>query len=113
MLVFADDIVGEYRLSKGPFNTWHYVTITKKANGGGYTWTNRAGRSWTLTFKGMSSDGFNTYAVGTDSPYYTFANGVRYRTPKLFIRNGVTEMQGPFYELYKQISAGKCFNVHT
>ena len=28
-------------MSKGPFNRWHYVVISKKSDGTGYTWKNR------------------------------------------------------------------------
>lgn len=102
-ILFIDDIVGEYALSMGPFNNWHYVTITKRADGSGYTWKNRAGRSWTLTYKSLSSNGENIYAVGRNSPYYTFANGEKYRSPKLHVNDLITEFEGPFYERYTKI----------
>ena len=96
-----DDIIGDYELKAGPHDNWHYVTIRKKADGSGYTWTNRAGVSWSLTYAGVYLDGFKTYAVGKDSYYYDRQNGWQYRTPTLFQRdNGVTDFQGPFYELY-------------
>ena len=64
--------------------------------------TTRAGVSWSLTYRGKSDQGFLVYNVGRDSPYYTFADGEKYRTPTLFERNGVTEIQGPGYALYKK-----------
>ena len=53
-----------------------------------------------MTYAGVTAEGFNSYAVGADSVYYDNQGGSRYRSPTLFERNGVTEFQGPFYELY-------------
>ena len=44
----------------GATNYWHYVNIAKKTSGekeGGYTWTNAAGVSWTLTFDESFEEG--------------------------------------------------------
>ena len=49
-------------------NNWHYVDITH-VSGDTYKWTNRAGRSWTLT-KTTTSMLEDQLEVGTDCPYH-------------------------------------------
>ena len=88
----TDDIVGYYERSKGPFNDWHYVTITKKDTGV-YTWKNKAGASWTLTAKAA-----DTYTVGKDCPYYEL---IGYTIAHL---KG-NEIEGPYLEMYRKLPA--------
>ena len=41
-----DDVIGSYTTAN-PTNDWHYGNITR--DGSNLKWTNRAGKSWTLT----------------------------------------------------------------
>ena len=117
-------IIGEYELTVGPSNAWHYVNITKKT---GYTqdvftWKNRAGwsltmkqtsiifphpgPSWTLTFVEQPDDETLTFSVGDDCPYHDPQNG-NYTLAKLHINatKGI-EIEGPSKELYVKLKRG-------
>merc|ERR1719265_403358 len=55
-LRIANELVGNYechRYDADGKTDWHYVEVT--SNGDGVLkWTNRAGRSWTLTMRGVN-----------------------------------------------------------
>ena len=57
-------VLGDYQLEAGPFNDWHWVTITE--DGQDLLWTNAAGRSWSLNI----TDDSTIFEVGDNSPYY-------------------------------------------
>ena len=57
--------LGEYEREAGPFNNWHYVTISQNPKNGVYKWTNRAGITWSLYRSGP-----NSLRVGEDCPYF-------------------------------------------
>jgi len=95
---------GKYELSNGPFNDWHYVEITSKS-GNDYTWTNRAGVSWTLTFQKKIDETTLSFSVGTDCPYYRqgYTEGFLFTETE----RGV-QIQGPHKELYAKIVDCDC-----
>jgi len=74
-------------------NNWHYVDITY-VGGNLYRWTNKAGRSWTLTSNG-SNNSPAELDVGRDCPYYNFGNH-----RKLEYKNGYSYVLGPWGEQY-------------
>jgi len=100
----SDTFPGKYELSNGPFNDWHYVEITSKS-GNDYTWTNRAGVSWTLTFQKKIDDTHLSFSVGTDCPYYRqgYTEGFLFTETE----RGV-QIQGPHKELYAKIVDCDC-----
>jgi len=100
----SDTFPGKYELSNGPFNDWHYVEITSKS-GKDYTWTNRAGVSWTLTFQKKIDDTHLSFSVGTDCPYYRqgYTEGFLFTETE----RGV-QIQGPHKELYAKIVDCDC-----
>jgi len=105
----SDTFPGKYELSNGPFNDWHYVEITSKS-GNDYTWTNRAGVSWTLTFQKKIDDTHLSFSVGTDCPYYRqgYTEGLLFTKTK----RGV-QIQGPGKELYaKRVGVNCDCNYH-
>jgi hypothetical protein len=55
VLTEAVSILGEYIIDgyENNKNNWHYVTI-KKNELGGFTWKNRAGVEWSLSWKDES-----------------------------------------------------------
>ena len=65
-------LIGDFENHKyddnGGKNNWHYVSIKFNKYANTYTWTNKAGRSWTLY---PQKDKFSTLRVGTDCPYYS------------------------------------------
>ena len=103
--VLMDSLVGVYenlKYSGAAKNNWHYVTLTKKSETE-LTWTNRAGRSWTLTLI-AKGDGYDAtqLSVGTDSPYYS--RGHTIATVKWNSdMNAVTALLGPYQEAYTRL----------
>jgi len=91
---------GHFELSQGPFNDWHYVTVVSKS-GNDYTWTNRAGFSWTITFQRKTHGNSNIYqfSVGEDCPYY--AQG--YTQGNLYTNSEDVEIEGPYLERYTKL----------
>lgn len=65
-----------------------------------FSWTNRAGVSWTLTQKALSPAQFE---VGTDCPYYS--QGYTVATAKLDANGEVVGLSGPSGELYDKLGA--------
>ena len=98
----SDVIVGEYELSGGATNYWHYVNVAKIGEKT-YRWTNAAGVSWTLTFTESFNEGNDLtfmYDVGKDCPYYE--DGYETATLSMQTANGI-ELDGPSNEKYIQI----------
>eukprot|EP00111_Clytia_hemisphaerica_P016629 TCONS_00049309-protein len=71
-------------------NDWHYVTITYSAASKSYSWSNRAGISWSLYPTSKSGE----LRVGQDCPYYSTGH-----TIANFTADGV---YGPWNELYSR-----------
>ena len=71
LLIFDDfaDVVGHFFMQSNNPNDWHYVDITH-VSGDDYKWTNRAGRSWSLT-KTATSLMEEQLDVGSDCPYFS------------------------------------------
>jgi hypothetical protein len=84
-----------HRYDDGGKNNWHYVTITQTAHDE-FTWTNRAGRSWTL----RGTDNPDVYDVGSDCPYYHSGS---YRTARVERDScgRITLIRGPWNEAYQ------------
>lgn len=60
----------EYMASDN-MNSWHAVKLTSE-DGMKFKWTNKAGRTWTLTPATFDENGQpTTFSVGKDCPYYS------------------------------------------
>ena len=112
-------IIGQYELTSGPTNAWHYVDIALKSNDTHdiFTWTNVGGGifnkhcilisisgvSWTLTYLDQYDPETLTFTVGDDCPYH----GDGYTETKLFLNasKGI-EIEGPGAELYVRLKKG-------
>ena len=69
MLDGNDAVIGTFENHKydnGGKNNWHYVNVTYNEESNTYTWSNRAGRSWTM----RSSKKYDELRVDPDCPYY-------------------------------------------
>ena len=79
---------------KDELNDWNYANISVIAKGV-YRWSNRAGRSWTLTKNPDSPDKLD---VGTDCPYYK--KGHTEVTLKFDADGNVYAIVGPHDKVY-------------
>ena len=64
-----EKVEGDYIQSlPPPSNDWHYVTISRLPSSGGaensFTWKNKAGVEWELTFIGEERSGVLKFKVG-------------------------------------------------
>ena len=92
-------IEGDFQLSSGPTNDWHYVSIRRVRGSQDYTWENKAGATWDLTLVGEENHGSLRFKVGENCPYYRDG----YTTAYLYFSStdGV-EIEGPWKEMYKK-----------
>jgi hypothetical protein len=98
VLTEAISVSGEYIVDgyENNKNNWHYVTINENEQGG-YTWKNKAGVKWTLSWKDESQ---KELVVGTDCPYSS--HGYKLARLKHDANGNVTAIQGPGNEWYKK-----------
>ena len=92
-------IEGDYELSSGPTNDWHYVSIRGVKGSKDFTWENKAGAAWDLTLVGEENHGSLRFKVGENCPYYRDG----YTSAYLFYSStdGV-EIEGPWKEMYRK-----------
>jgi len=89
-------------LSMGPQHEAHRATIMKVSDGQSnpvFQWSNLAGQSWTLTYLPNYPCKDMTFAVGEESPYYTYG----YILAKANVNEGKVVFQGPWMEPYKKV----------
>merc|ERR1719264_1008703 len=93
-------IEGEYQLSSGPTNDWHYVSVRGVKGSRDYTWENKAGATWDLTFVGEENLGSLKFKVGENCPYYRDG----YTSAYLFYTTSTdgVEIEGPWKEMYRK-----------
>ena len=92
-------IEGDYQLSSGPTNDWHYVSIRGVKGSQDYIWENKAGAAWDITLVGEENHGSLRFKVGENCPYYRDG----YTSASLFYSStdGV-EIEGPWKEMYRK-----------
>ena len=63
-------VEGSYEQSSPPpSNDWHYASISRSGAENSFTWKNKAGVEWELTFVGEESSGVLKFKVGEKWPF--------------------------------------------
>merc|ERR1711971_482759 len=75
-----------------PSNDWHYASISSSVGAeNSFTWKNKAGIEWELTFIGEESSGVLMFKVGKNCPNKEQG----YAEARLFKKNRTIEIEGP------------------
>jgi len=88
-----DIVEGDYvQSSPPPSNDWHYASISSSVGAeNSFTWKNKAGIEWELTFIGEESSGVLMFKVGKNCPNKEQG----YAEARLFKKNRTIEIEGP------------------
>jgi len=87
-----DIVEGDYvQSSPLPSNDWHYASISRSGAENSFTWKNKAGVEWELTFIGEESSGVLKFKVGDNCPYKEQG----YAEARLFKKKTTIEIEGP------------------
>ena len=81
--------------SPSPSNDWHYVNISRQAGGGGnsFTWKNKAGVGWELTFIPEESTGVLKFKVTEICLFNNEEQGFEKKEKKTKIRHKQTNLR--------------------
>ena len=102
---FTSGVSGCYEKAN-PGNDWHHVQISWNEAEGAFTWTNRAGTSWSMTMI-LDGSGWSTanLAVGPDCPY--FGDGYEFAALEWQGDPSASELStigGPSSDLYHRVT---------